>query len=133
MKTRQDWMWEDALDALARVEQLHRRMFRPSTPQPRQARWEPPIDVLETEVEVVIIAALPGVAANQVQAVIEGSHLIIAGERAIPEALKAAAIHRMELPQGRFERRIPLPRGVYGRLSSRMVNGCLVVSLGKGA
>jgi HSP20 family protein len=131
MKIEQDWMWQGALDALARAERLHRQMFRLSAPQSPHASWEPPIDVLETDVEVLIIAALPGVAPNQVKAVIDGSFLIIAGERAAPEALRNAAIHRMELPHGRFERRIPLPRGVYAALSSQMSNGCLVVSLGK--
>jgi HSP20 family protein len=133
MKGRQDWMWADALDALARAERLHRQLFHPSTSQPRHPSWEPPIDVLETDREVVIIAALPGVAATQVETVIEGSHLVIAGVRAIPPALRTAAIHRMEIPQGRFERRIPLPRGAYDRLSSQMIDGCLIVSLGKKA
>lgn len=133
MKTDQDWMWQGALDALARAERLHRQMFRLSAPQPRHASWEPPIDLLETDAEVLIIAALPGVAPHQVTAVIDGSFLIIAGERTAPEALRRAAIHRMELPQGRFERSIPIPPGVYKPPSSQMINGCLVISLGKKA
>jgi hypothetical protein len=37
----------------------------------------------------------------------------------------------MELPQGRFERRVPLPRGRYGQVSRHMIDGCLLVSLHK--
>ena len=99
----------------------------------RQANWEPPVDVLETDHEVLVIAALPGVAASEVQAIIDGTCLMIAGQRVIPEALRVAAIHRMELPHGRFERRIPLPGGSYDRITQEMINGCLVISLNKRA
>jgi hypothetical protein len=37
----------------------------------------------------------------------------------------------MELPQGHFERRIPLPGGVYHSPTIRVVDGCLVISLSK--
>jgi len=37
----------------------------------------------------------------------------------------------MELPQGRFERRIALPPGVYGEVRRFEANGCLVVTLAK--
>lgn len=131
IKHPQEWMWADALGMLARAEQLQRRLFQPSAPRPRQAGWEPPVDVLESNDEVLIIAALPGVAPGQVEAAIEGAYLLIAGERAVPAALRTAVIHRMELPQGRFERRIPLPRGRYAQISSQMINGCLLVSLQK--
>jgi HSP20 family protein len=124
-------MWAGALDMLARTERLHRQLFQPSTSQARQASWEPPVDILETERDVLILAALPGVADAQVEAVIQGACLVIIGERAVPDVLRTAVIHRMELPQGRFERRVPLPPGRYGQVSRQMVNGCLLVSLRK--
>ena len=132
MRDRQNWMWAQALDALTRADRLHRQLFQPTGGQARQAHWEPPVDVLETEEEVLIIIALPGVVASEVKAVIEGTCLIISGERALPGALRTAMIHRMELPQGRFERRIPLPGGVYDRLARQMVDGCLIITLRKG-
>jgi HSP20 family protein len=124
-------MWAGALDMLARTERLHRQLFQPSASQPSRPAWEPPVDVLETENEVLILAALPGVADAHVEAAIDGADLLITGERAVPEALRTATIHRMELPQGRFERRVALPRGRYGRVARQMINGCLVVSLTK--
>ena len=39
--------------------------------------------------------------------------LLIAGERVLPQELRTATIHRLELPQGRFERQVPLPAGRY--------------------
>jgi hypothetical protein len=44
--------------------------------------------------------------------------------------LRNAVIHRMELPQGRFERRVPLPSGRYN-VRRFAANGCLVFSLEK--
>jgi hypothetical protein len=54
---------------------------RPTT-QARQPAWEPPVDILETEFEVLALVALPGVDADNAQAVIEDGDLVIAGTRA---------------------------------------------------
>ncbi|OFW98973.1 MAG: heat-shock protein Hsp20 [Alphaproteobacteria bacterium RIFCSPHIGHO2_12_FULL_66_14] len=97
----------------------------------RGANWEPQVDMLETDDEVLILAALPGVDPEQVVAVIENGVLVIAGVRVLPDELRTATIHRLELPQGRFERRIALPAGRYGSVRRAAVNGCLVVSLTK--
>lgn len=128
-----DWMWTDALGMLARAERVHRQFFQPSVPKARQASWEPPVDVLETEAEVFVIAALPGVVMELIEASIDGSCLLIAGERAVPAALRNAVIHRMELPQGRFERRVPLPSGRYDAVTRQVWNGCLIINLRKAA
>ena len=45
--------------------------------------------------------------------------------------LRTAVIHRLELPQGRFERRLPLPPGRYDVEPPAVVNGCLVIVLRK--
>lgn len=125
-----DWMWSDALHMLAQADRLHRQMFRPQA-SVQGANWEPPVDMLETDDEVLILAALPGVDAQQVQAVIENGVLVIAGVRVLPDELRTATIHRLELPQGRFERRIALPAGRYDSVRRTSVNGCLVISLSK--
>ena len=93
--------------------------------------WEPPVDVLETEREVLVLVALPGVNLDEVQAAIEDGELVILGMRAIPAALREAVIHRLELPQGRFERRVALPAGRYADVRRAAVDGCLVISLQK--
>jgi len=123
-------MWSDALHMLAQADRLHRQMFRPQA-SAQGANWEPPVDMLETDNEVLILAALPGVDAEQVQASIENGVLVIAGVRVLPAELRTATIHRLELPQGRFERRIALPAGRYESVRRTSVNGCLVISLTK--
>ena len=125
------WMWGEALDMLARAERLHRQLFQPASTQARRPSWEPPVDVLETADQVVIIAALPGVAEASLRLAIDGAHLMIAGERTLPDELRTAIIHRLELPQGYFERRVPLPAGRYDQIIHRAQDGLLVVSLRK--
>jgi HSP20 family molecular chaperone IbpA len=123
------WMWPEALAMLARAERMRRDIFA-LTPAARPA-WEPPVDVLETDNEVLIFAALPGVAPEQVETVIEGPDLIIAGRRVLPPQLRTAAIHRLELPQGYFERRVSLPPGRYDAVARTVSDGCLLIRLHK--
>ena len=94
---------------LARADRLHRQMFQPVRSSSRLPAWEPPADVLETEREVLVIVALPGVNADRIEAAIEGPELVLRGTRTLPPELATAVIHRLELPQGRFERRLRLP------------------------
>ena len=125
------WMLSEAIGALARAERMHRELFRPPRSEPqREPAWEPPLDMLETEDAVLILIALPGVDPDQVEAVIQDGALIVSGRRVLPPELRHAVIHRLELPQGRFERRIPLPPGRYG-IRHFAANGCLVFSLDK--
>ena len=93
---------------LARAERMHRQFFPPSGSSAPVA-WEPPVDVLETERAVLVLVALPGVDYSEVKALISQGELLISGRRTYPEEMRTAIIHRLELPQGRFERRIRLP------------------------
>src|SRR5262249_39160528 len=93
--------------------------------------WEPPVDVLETEREVLVLVALPGVDPDQVEAAIDGGDLILAGIRVLPPQLRTAIIHRLELPQGRFARRLRLPAGRYSDVRRAAVHGCLLITLQK--
>ena len=116
---------------LVQAERLHRRLFRPAPSVVSGPSWEPPIDVLETEFEVLVLVAVPGVNPNEVEATIDESDLLVAGTRILPAALRTAVIHRLELPQGRFERRIRLPVGRYQRVRRSVVDGCLLIALDK--
>lgn len=125
-----NWMWSEACEMLARAERMHREFFRPAGAN-RLPAWEPPVDVLETERDVQVLVALPGVDPQRVEAAIDGAELVVAGSRVLPAALRTAVIHRLELPQGRFERRVRLPAGRYASVRQAMNNGCLVVTLEK--
>ena len=115
---------------LVRAERLHRELFRPASGR-SVPTWEPPVDVLETEREVLVLVALPGVEPDEVETIIEGAHLVVTGHRVLPAELATAVIHRLELPQGRFQRRIRLPSGRYSDVGRSAANGCLVITLSK--
>lgn len=124
-------MWAEACTLLERAEQLHRQFFEPAREGTLHARWEPPIDVLETEHQLKIVAALPGVAPEAVRVEVEGGILIIAGVRALPSRGEKTNIVRLEIPYGRFERRIALQFSRLELAERELVNGCLVLTFVK--
>lgn len=127
-----DWMWSEACGVLARAERLHREFFRPAARSAaRVPAWEPPVDMIETERAVLVLVALPGVDPDRVEAAIEDADLVVAGMRVLPEELRTAVIHRLELPQGRFERRVRLPAGRYAAVRRAVAHGCIVITLEK--
>jgi HSP20 family molecular chaperone IbpA len=126
-----DWMWSQACEMLSRAERLNRDLFRPLGSVARMPAWEPPVDMLETEREVLVLVALPGVNPDRVEAILDGSDLVVAGTRVLPSELRTAVIHRLELPQGRFERRVRLPAGRYSAVHRSAIDGCLLITLQK--
>lgn len=73
------------------------------------ADWEPPLDIYETGHTIVIIAELPGVKKDQVNVTVEQNILTIEGEREKRVPSRTVHVHQMEIPYGRFARRIQLP------------------------
>jgi HSP20 family protein len=125
------WMWSEACEMLARAERLHREFGRPARSATQVPHWEPPADVLETDDAVLVLFALPGVNPEHVEAVLEHGDLVVEGTRILPPELRTAVIHRLELPQGRFARRVRLPAGRYDGVHRCAVNGCLLITLHK--
>jgi HSP20 family molecular chaperone IbpA len=127
MRDAKNQMWAEACAMLKQAEQLHRQFFEPSR---SDAMWEPPVDIYETERQLTIITALPGVAPDAVRVEIEGQTLVIAGVRPLPSRGKNANIIRLEIPYGRFERRIAISNRL--RLAERdLLHGCLVLTFAK--
>jgi len=124
------WMWSEAFEMLARAERLHQQFVRPAGARDKVA-WQPPVDVLETDEVVLVLVALPGVDLAEVNARIEGDALVVEGARAYPPEIRTAVIHRLELPQGRFARRVALPPGRYAAIERTSAHGCLVITLTK--
>ena len=131
MRDPENWMWAEACELLERAERLHRQFFQPVRARALCPTWEPPMDVLETDQELWILVALPGVEPERLQVAIDQGVVVIAGERPFPEQCRDAIVHRLELPCGRFERRVGLPPGRYDLGRRDLANGCLTLSLRK--
>jgi HSP20 family molecular chaperone IbpA len=125
------WMWPEACATLARAEALHRQFFHVAPRADTEPAWEPPVDVFETRDHVRLYVALPGVDPRTISAAIDGNALVVAGERTFPDLLEDALVHRLELPHGRFARRVVLPRGSYDDAQCATADGCLIVTLNK--
>ena len=126
-----DFMWAEACNVLERVEQMHRQFFRPGQAGMQSAAWQPPIDVFETADGLGVVVALPGVESQDIDVAIQQDVLVIAGIRHLPALVRGAAIQRLEIPYGRFERQIRLPPGLFELQQPELTNGCLLIALGK--
>jgi HSP20 family molecular chaperone IbpA len=125
------WMWAQAVDLIDQAERLHRQFFRPSASARSFAVWEPPIDVFEDGREIVIVVAMPGVAADHIQVTHEPGLITVRGVRRQPLRGSGHRVRQLEIPYGAFERRIPLPAGRLEAGTPELVQGCLVLNLRK--
>ncbi len=126
-----DWMWAEACALLERVEQVHRQFFRPGLAGMQAAAWQPPIDVFETADGLGVVVALPGVETQDIDVAIQQDILVIVGIRHLPALVRGAAIQRLEIPYGRFERQVRLPPGRFELRQPELTNGCLLITLAK--
>lgn len=79
-----------------------------------RAGFLPPIEVAETDQDVVIRAALPGIKPDDINVEIVGNTLMISGESRRETRQEEKKFHRTEFQYGRFVRRVPLPEYVQG-------------------
>lgn len=122
------WMWARAR---SKLEKMEKASFAPQRPGTRLPSWEPPADVFETQSEVWVLVVMPGVAPESVQVELFQHDVTVCGERPQPPAFRTAVVHRLEIPHGRFERRVALPPGRYEVTRKELVNGCLFLGLTK--
>jgi HSP20 family protein len=121
-------MWAEALELLQNAERLQHQFFRIGAPRGAPC-WEPPVDLYENGPELRLLVALPGVRQQQVEVAFAPGLIVVRGERSLPASSRGAAIHRLEIPYGRFERRITLPDGGFELTGQRLEHGCLVLEL----
>ena len=119
-------MWGEALSMLEQADRLRRQFFRMES-----HAWEPPADVVEGARDVVVHVALPGVAAKDVALGVEPGSLTVSALRAFPACGQDTRIHRLEIPYGRFERRIALPMVALELADKTLANGCLTLTFRK--
>ncbi len=126
-----NWMLSDAIETLARAERLHQQFLslQPLTGT-SEPSWQPPVDMIETDQEILILIALPGVDPGDVEVMLDQDTLVVRGRRLLPAEFRNARILRLELPQGRFERRITLPPGRY-TVTRFTADGCIGLRLAK--
>ena len=123
------WMWAEACAMIERAEHMHRQFFQPGFTALQRASWEPPVDIFENERDLLIVVALPGVESQDIEISAGPEILLVAGVRRLPAAARGMAVQRLEIPHGRFERRIRLPAARWELGRSTLANGCLLLTL----
>ena len=126
-----DWMWAQAFDVIEEAERMHRQFFRLSAPGRGPVKWEPPVDIFEDELDVVVIVALPGVPSHRIEVTTEPGELVVRAERTLPFASAPRGLRRLEIPYGFFERRIPLAEARLEMATREVRDGCLILRLRK--
>jgi HSP20 family protein len=126
---RYGWMWLRALELADEAERLQRRFVRYIGPGADGVHWEPPVDIYETADGLILLFALPGVAAEDIELRLERTALTVSALRRVRLAERGALIRRLEIPHGRFVREIALSGTTLRIADSRYVDGCLEVRL----
>jgi len=124
-------MLAQALQMLDEADRLQRRFFAEvGEREPRAPSWEPPVDVFAEGDDVWLFFAVPGVSTEEIEVLMdEGGAILVRGERRLPVPARSGSIRRLEIPHGRFERRVPLPAGRFELFARQLDRGCLVLGL----
>ncbi len=130
--------WEPASDIMSLRDAMD-RLFDDAFTRPFSllreggSNWSPmAIDMYQTDDDVIVKAALPGIKADEVQINITGDVLTIKGETRQEEENKDKAWHIREQRWGAFERSVALPTAVTSdKAKAEFENGILTITLPK--
>ena len=92
----------------------------------------PAVDMYQTDDEIVVKAALPGIKADEVQINVTGEVLTLKGETRQENETKEKSYHIREQRWGTFERSLVLPAEVVAdKAKADFENGILTITLPK--
>jgi HSP20 family protein len=128
--------WEPAREMMTLRDAMD-RLFDDAFTRPLRlndgGNWSmPAVDMYQTDNEVVVKAAIPGVKTDDVQINVTGEVLTIKGETKEKEEVKEKAYHLREQRWGMFERTIAMPTDVIAdKAKAEFENGILTITLPK--
>ncbi|MEO6665339.1 MAG: Hsp20/alpha crystallin family protein [Nitrospiria bacterium] len=130
--------WEPFKDLLSLQDRMN-KLFEESVARgsikegpTSQAQWNPAVDILETEGEIVLKAELPGVDLNAIEIQIKDNVMTLRGERTFENAVKKEHYYRIERSYGTFVRSFTLPGTIdQERVQAQLRDGVLEVKLPK--
>jgi len=95
--------------------------------------WRPPMDVYETDNEVLIVIEVAGMRNEDFNITVKDDVLTIQGQRMMGEEQRKAYYRNMEINFGPFERNVYLPQSANTNdISASYRDGFLVIKVGKG-
>lgn len=98
----------------------------------QEALWMPRMDLRETDNAFVVEADLPGMSIDDIAVHVEGTTVVIAGERKGEQASKTGNFAHFERTFGKFQRSLTLPAAVQvDAVDAKYTNGVLTVTVPK--
>jgi HSP20 family protein len=94
----------DDMPAMRHINDVVSRFFN----EPGMRPWTPPVDILETENELLLKMDVPELSQKDVDIRLENDTLTIKGERKFEQA-QGKGYHRIERSYGAFARSFPTP------------------------
>jgi len=95
--------------------------------------WRPPMDVYETDSEILVVIEVAGMRNEDFNITIKDEILTIQGQRLPREEQRKAYYRNMEINFGPFERNVYLPQSANTNdISATYQDGFLVIRIGKG-
>ena len=109
--------WEpfrDVMTAQREFDRLFKEGFTPFVGEGELSTrtWAPPVDIYETESDIVLKAELPGIDPKDVEVKVEDNTLYLKGERKFEKEVKNESYHRVERSYGSFARSFSLPNSI---------------------
>lgn len=94
--------------------------------------WAPPVDIYETENDIVLKAELAGVDSKDVEVKVEDNTLYLKGERKFEKEVRNESYHRVERCYGSFARSFSLPNSIStDKVKAEFKDGLLTLTLPK--
>jgi len=127
--------WEPSRGATTLQEQLNRvfgNVLERAGDESNLTPWAPPVDIFETEHELVVKADLPDVNPQDLDIHVENNVLTIRGERKFENKVKEENYLRVERVYGSFSRTFTLANSVKSEaIKADYQNGVLTLSIPK--
>ena len=127
-------LFGDMKRARKEMENLMRQVFGPTMPLLRtdECKWQPNVDVYESEDSVIVVVELAGITRDEVSVVFDDGKLYVSGMRKDVAPHKQRRYRQMEICYNEFGRVIYLPDNIdHDRISAKINNGLMVVEAPK--
>jgi HSP20 family protein len=124
--------WNSVNDFPTAMRFFHDTVNRLVTDDNQIRPWSPPVDILETDSELIFRADVPDVNLEHIDVQVENGTLTLKGERTIEKDERVKGYHRIERSYGTFARSFSLPETVDREgVHADYVCGVLTVTLPK--
>ncbi|QAR33185.1 Hsp20/alpha crystallin family protein [Geovibrio thiophilus] len=128
--------WDPLKDLMAMHDRIN-KMFNDSFDKqnaPSYGEWMPPVDIYETEDEIVVVSELPGIDENDMDIQVSEGVLTLKGEKKYPLDRESDNYYRLERAYGKFQRSFAVPNTIdMNSIKANLKDGVLKIALKKRA